>query len=83
MTFDKKVVIPASALGALAMVPTLALAEDATPTVTSTVSSMAGTIATDGATMITTVIPQIAPLVAAGIVAVIGFKLVKRFASKA
>lgn len=79
MTIDKKVIIPASAVGttALAMVPTLAFADEAT--VQSTVSTMAGTVATDGQAMITAIIPAVAPLIAAVMVAVLGIRLVKKF----
>lgn len=74
--------IPAAATLALALAPTVALADGET-TVTSAVTGMASTVATDGQAMLVAILPVLAPLIAAGIVVVLGLRFVKKVSNKA
>lgn len=71
-------IAPAGLVGVMAS-PALALAEGETSTVKDAVTSMATTVATDGQAALVAILPVLAPLIAAGIVATLGVKFVRRF----
>lgn len=78
---NKRYALAATAGAAIATVPGFAFAEgENAVSVTGAISSMAGNIVSEGTSMLQNLLPVVAPLIAAGCIATMGVKYVRRWA---